>query len=111
VAEATGEKTEKKSAKGGAKAAAAGAAPKGKTLARKEKKCRMDGCKRPYRAKGYCNVHYKSWRAGELKKTRYKICTKEGCRKPRAPGAGSLCAEHAKGDAAAATPATPAASA
>ena len=62
-------------------------------LARAESKCTIEGCKRPYRAKGYCNVHYKKWRQGDLPKGRYKICTKEGCRKPRAKG--SLCAEHA----------------
>jgi hypothetical protein len=69
---------------------------------REDKKCKMEGCKRPYRAKDYCNVHYKLWRHGELPKGRYKICTKEGCRKPRVGTKGSLCAEHAGGDAAAA---------
>ena len=66
-----------------------------------ERKCSIEGCKRPYRAKGYCNVHYKQWRQGEMEghKARYKTCTKEGCRKPRAEG--SLCAEHAKEKAAA----------
>ena len=68
---------------------------------REEQKCSKEGCKRPYRAKGYCNVHYRLWRHGELPKSRYKICTKEGCRKPRAKG--SLCAEHAGGTEAAAT--------
>jgi hypothetical protein len=62
-------------------------------LPRDQKKCSMENCKRPYRAKGYCNVHYKLWRHHELPHGRYKICTKEGCRKPRA-GQGSLCAEH-----------------
>lgn len=70
------------------------------TPSRDEKKCKVEGCKRPYRAKSYCNVHYKKWRHGELPKGRYKICTKEGCRKPRAQG--SLCAEHAGGGEAAA---------
>lgn len=64
-------------------------------LSKEESKCTVEGCKRPYRAKGYCNVHYTAWRRGEMEghKARYKICTKEGCRKPRAQG--SLCAEHA----------------
>jgi hypothetical protein len=66
---------------------------------RENKKCRVEGCKRPYRAKGYCIAHYRKWRHGELPKGRYKICTKEGCKKPRAKG--SLCAEHAGGEAAA----------
>ncbi len=60
---------------------------------RENKKCQMEGCKRPYRAKGYCNVHYRKWRHAELPHSRYKTCTKEGCRKPRTfPG--SLCEEH-----------------
>jgi len=46
----------------------------------KERRCRIEGCKRPYRAKGYCNVHYKKWRRGELGKARYKTCSEEGCR-------------------------------
>jgi len=58
------------------------------------KRCRIKKCKRPYRAKGYCNVHYRQWRHGKHPKPRYKICTKEGCRKPRAQG--GLCAEHGK---------------
>ncbi len=57
--------------------------------------CSVKDCKRPYRAKGMCITHYKLWRRGEVEghKARYKICTKEACRKPRAFG--SLCAEHA----------------
>ncbi len=49
------------------------------------KKCRIPGCKRPYRAKGYCTVHYQKWRRGELaggKKPRYKTCRVEDCLKP-----------------------------
>ena len=47
-----------------------------------EQKCKIEGCKRPYRAKGYCTVHFNKWRRGELaKKARYKTCTQEGCRK------------------------------
>lgn len=44
-----------------------------------EKRCRMEGCKRPYRAKSYCNVHYRAWRQGKLGKARYKICSEEEC--------------------------------
>jgi hypothetical protein len=68
------------------------------TPSRDEKKCSQEGCKRPYRAKGYCIMHYRMWRHGELPKTRYKTCTKEGCNKKRVKG--SLCAEHAGGAAA-----------
>lgn len=70
------------------------------TPPREAKKCKKEGCKRPYRAKGYCTVHYKKWRQGDLPKGRYKICTHEGCKKPRAGVRGSLCEEHAKGGAA-----------
>ncbi len=38
------------------------------------KVCKIKDCKRPYRAKGYCNVHYSQWRQGELPKKRYKTC-------------------------------------
>jgi hypothetical protein len=91
------EKTEKK-------AATKEAAVK-TSKARAESKCSKEGCKRPYRAKGYCNVHYRLWRhaAEGFKKTRYKICTKEGCKKPRVKTGGSACAEHASGEAAAAS--------
>ena len=67
--------------------------------------CTVDKCKRPYRAKGYCVTHYKLWRRGELEghNARYKICTKEGCRKPRA--AASLCEEHRAAPASAEAPA------
>ncbi len=67
--------------------------------------CGVEKCKRPYRAKGLCVTHYKLWRHGELPGwgTRYKTCSKEGCRKKRALG--GLCAEHAgKGAAGEAAP-------
>jgi hypothetical protein len=75
------------------------------TPARKDKKCSIEGCKRPYKAKRYCNVHYRLWRhaAEGFKKGRYKICTKEGCKKPRTKDGGSLCAEHKAGGEAAAS--------
>ena len=56
-------------------------------------KCRVEGCKRPYRAKGYCVTHYRKWRQGELPHRRYKSCHAEGCRKPIALS--GLCEEHA----------------
>lgn len=63
-------------------------------LPRKQSKCSIEGCKRPYRAKGYCNVHYRHWRHGEIEghRARYKTCGKEGCLKPVA--AHGLCQEH-----------------
>jgi hypothetical protein len=58
--------------------------------------CRVQKCKQPVRAKGYCRKHYMAWRRGEVgKKHRYTTCSKEGCRKPVV--AGGLCAEHRKG--------------
>ena len=55
--------------------------------------CTAGKCKFPLRAKGYCRKHFLGWRRGELgKKHRYKVCSKEGCRKPRAHG--GLCEEH-----------------
>lgn len=48
-----------------------------------EKRCGVEGCKRPYRAKGYCNVHFRKWRKGELEaRPRYRTCGEENCRKP-----------------------------
>jgi hypothetical protein len=59
-------------------------------------KCCVEKCKQTVRAKGYCRKHYAAWRRGKLgKKQRYKICSKEGCRKPVV--AGGVCAEHKKG--------------
>ncbi len=63
------------------------------TPSRGDKKCSQPNCKRPYKAKELCIAHYRAWRHGKLPKFRYKICTKEACRKPRLPQ-GSLCAEH-----------------
>lgn len=60
--------------------------------AKQEQKCKVENCKRPYRAKGYCTVHYKKWRNGEFGKARYKTCKNEGCHKPMK--AGGMCAEH-----------------
>lgn len=75
---------------------AAQAPAKAARPSREDNHCRIEGCKRPYRAKGYCVTHYKAWRLGEMAghRNRYKTCTKEGCRKPRFKG--SLCEEHAK---------------
>ena len=56
--------------------------------------CRVEGCKQPVRAKGYCRKHFMAWRRGAVgDHHRYKICSKEACRKPRTKG--GLCDEHA----------------
>jgi len=44
------------------------------------KSCLIEGCKRGYRAKGYCFFHYKKWRAGALTHSRYKTCSTADCR-------------------------------
>jgi len=69
------------------------------TPAKSERKCSVESCKRPYRAKGYCVTHYKLWRRGEMEshKARYKLCSKEGCKKPA--GQWGLCEEHRGGGA------------
>ncbi len=56
------------------------------------KACSVDGCKRPYRAKGYCFFHFKKWRHGELPHSRYTVCSKEQCRKPAMRK--GLCEQH-----------------
>jgi hypothetical protein len=70
--------------------------------------CRADKCKQAVRAKGYCRKHYMNWRRGSVgDHHRYKICSKEACRKPRTKG--GLCDEHAGVAAPAAEGAAPAA--
>ncbi len=54
--------------------------------------CKHDKCEGPAAGKGYCMRHYRAWKLGKLPKARYKICTAEGCRKPR--DTGSKCTEH-----------------
>ena len=56
--------------------------------------CKFEGCAATAVGKGYCARHYKRWRHGALPKARYKICSSEGCRKPRAVRA--KCEEHSK---------------
>ena len=54
--------------------------------------CKASDCAHEAVAKGYCRKHYRLWKAGEMPKSRYKICTTEKCRKPRYRG--SLCEAH-----------------
>ena len=84
-----------------AKPAKAAAAPREKTARSKATPavsdgptCKVEGCKQGVRAKGLCRKHFLGWRRGSLgDHHRYKICSKEACRKPREFG--GLCAEHA----------------
>jgi hypothetical protein len=84
------DKAEKK-AKPAAKAAGTAEAAAGETAGAS---CRVEKCEQAVRAKGYCRKHFMAWRRGEVgDHHRYKICSKEGCRKPRTKG--GLCDEHA----------------
>jgi hypothetical protein len=69
--------------------------PAAEPQAAKPAKCRAAKCKQEVRAKGYCRKHFLAWRRGDLgNKHRYKICSKEGCRKKRVQG--GHCEEHAQ---------------
>lgn len=82
------EKKATKTAPKAAKAAPAAEAAPGET-------CSMEKCNQPVRAKGLCRKHYLGWRRGKIgTKHRYKICSKEGCRKKAL--AGGRCEEHRK---------------
>jgi hypothetical protein len=67
-------------------------APKAKSKGKKT--CSVEGCKRAYRAKGFCFFHYDKWRRDELegRPGRYDTCNKEKCRK-KVVGHG-MCQEH-----------------
>lgn len=56
--------------------------------------CKIANCKREYRAKGYCGVHYKKWRHGEYGVARYKTCNSMDCRKPMSVNRHGYCEEH-----------------
>lgn len=59
---------------------------------KKKETCKIENCKQPVKAKGYCRKHYRKWRQGEYGHARYKICGEEGCRRPRY--AKGYCEEH-----------------
>lgn len=61
---------------------------------RADQHCKVGSCKREYRAKGYCNVHYKKWRQGEFGMARYKVCGDMECRKPMAMNRHGYCEAH-----------------
>lgn len=56
------------------------------------KKCKVEGCKRPFRAKGYCVTHYKAWRRGEMPDPRFRWCFTEECKNREFMR--GLCKEH-----------------
>lgn len=56
------------------------------------KTCTVEGCKRAYRAKGYCYFHFQKWRRGELPHARYASCNAEKCTKKQFKA--GLCQTH-----------------
>ena len=56
--------------------------------------CKIQSCKRAYRAKGYCGFHYKEWRHGKFGVARYKPCKDNGCFKPMGLSRHGYCEEH-----------------
>ena len=56
------------------------------------KKCKIEGCKRPFRAKGYCVTHYKKWRRGEMPHARFRWCFTPECKNREF--ARGLCKDH-----------------
>jgi hypothetical protein len=66
-------------------------APKARKAA---KPCKMKGCSRAYRSKGYCKAHYKMWRHGKFGKARFKRCHDYGCNRPMALNRHGFCEEH-----------------
>ncbi len=76
--------------------ASAGKSVKAKAeKARKPSKpCSKAGCKREYRAKGYCTAHYRMWRHGKLGKPRYTKCHDYGCTKPMGLNRHGFCEDH-----------------
>lgn len=58
------------------------------------KSCSITGCKRAYRAKSYCGLHYREWRNGKFGHRRYKTCRDKTCRFPMAMNRHGFCEEH-----------------
>ena len=72
----------------------------------RKRACQVKGCKSEYRAKGYCDRHYRLWKKGDFGDMRYEECSKENCHKPMKQA--GLCETHwtEKYKPAAAAPAT-----
>ena len=54
--------------------------------------CKITGCEKDVRGRGYCERHYRAWRRGKLPKARYRSCNAEGCLKTVVRR--GLCGEH-----------------
>lgn len=59
-----------------------------------ERKCKLESCKREYKAKGYCKTHYREWRHGKFGNARYTACSDIGCFKPMATNRFGYCETH-----------------
>ena len=69
-----------------------GASPKRVRMAGRA--CKIQNCKRSYKAKGYCKPHYRAWRQGEYGVARYKQCVDINCSKPMTLNHHGFCEEH-----------------
>lgn len=58
------------------------------------KQCRIEKCKRTYRAKGYCGTHYTLWRQGTYGRARYKHCKQVDCKHAMALNRHGYCENH-----------------
>lgn len=76
------------------KAKKATTARKGRRKTRNTKPCRIESCKRAYRAKGYCRTHYRMWRNGKYGRARYKLCKDGVCTRPMGQARHGFCEEH-----------------
>jgi len=65
-----------------------------KAVKQSEKSCQVKACKRTYRAKGYCNSHYREWRNGKFGIARYKTCKDMDCKKPIRMNGHGYCETH-----------------
>jgi hypothetical protein len=63
-------------------------------LERATQHCKIKSCKHEYRAKGYCQKHYKKWRQGQYGLARYKTCHEMDCRKPMTLNRHGFCEAH-----------------
>lgn len=66
----------------------------GSSTSQSKQNCKIASCKREYRAKGYCNAHYKKWRQGDFGLARYKTCGDFDCRKPMVVNRHGYCEDH-----------------
>lgn len=65
-----------------------------KSLSREDSHCKIKGCKRSYKAKGYCQPHYREWRNGKFGKARFDACGEFNCFRPMATNRHGMCEEH-----------------